>query len=62
MKIPLLGVIGAKEAETNAVSLRSRREGELGSVAVANLLAAAVTANAERAAGLGLPAVTTTSQ
>ncbi|MCP9907705.1 threonine--tRNA ligase, partial [Cyanobium sp. BA5m-21] len=62
MKIPLLGVIGAKEAETGAVSLRSRREGELGSVAVANLLAAAVTANAERAAGLGLPAVTTPGQ
>jgi threonyl-tRNA synthetase len=44
------------------VSLRSRREGELGSVAVANLLAAAVTANAERAAGLGLPAVPTPGQ
>ena len=62
MKIPLLGVIGAKEAETGAVSLRSRREGELGSVAVASLLAAAVTANAERAAGLGLPAVPTAGQ
>ena len=33
MKIPVLGVIGAREAETGCVSLRSRREGDLGSVA-----------------------------
>ncbi|MFY8147590.1 MAG: His/Gly/Thr/Pro-type tRNA ligase C-terminal domain-containing protein, partial [Prochlorococcaceae cyanobacterium] len=56
MKIPLLGVIGAKEAEAGQVSLRSRRDGDLGSLAVADLLAAAARANAERAAGLGLPA------
>jgi threonyl-tRNA synthetase len=62
MKIPLLAVIGAKEAETGALSLRSRREGELGSVAVANLLAAAAKANVERAAGLGLPAIPSPGQ
>jgi threonyl-tRNA synthetase len=36
------------------VSLRSRREGDLGSVAVADLLEAADLANKRRAAGLGL--------
>ncbi len=56
MKIPVLAVIGAKEAESGRVSLRSRRDGDLGSVAVADLLAAASGANAGRAAGLGLPA------
>ena len=54
MKIPVLGVIGAKEAEDGAVSLRSRREGDLGSVAAAQLVAAAQNANQTRAAGLGL--------
>ena len=62
MKIPLLAVIGAKEAETGAVSLRSRREGDLGNLSVADLLAAAVPANAKRAAGLGLPAIPTPGQ
>jgi threonyl-tRNA synthetase len=62
MKIPLLAVIGAKEAETGAVSLRSRREGDLGSLAVAELITAASTANATRAAGLGLLAIPTTAQ
>ena len=33
----------------------SRREGDLGSVAVVDLLAAAGRANQDRAAGLGLP-------
>ncbi len=55
MKIPVLGVIGAKEAESGGVSLRSRREGDLGSVAAADLVAAASRANGERAAGLALP-------
>jgi threonyl-tRNA synthetase len=55
MKIPVLAVIGAKEAESGHVSLRSRREGDLGSVAVADLLSASADANRERAAGLGLP-------
>ncbi|QNJ11117.1 threonine--tRNA ligase [Synechococcus sp. M16.1] len=54
MKIPVLAVIGAKEAEQNAVSLRSRREGDLGVTAVADLLSAAQMANSERAAGLEL--------
>ena len=54
MKIPVLAVIGAKEAEQNAVSLRSRRDGDLGVKAVADLLSAAQMANSERAAGLEL--------
>ena len=54
MKIPVLAVIGAKEAEQNAVSLRSRRDGDLGVVAVADLLRAAQNTNAQRAAGLEL--------
>ena len=54
MKIPVLAVIGAKEAEQNAVSLRSRRDGDLGVTAVADLLSAAQMANSERAAGLEL--------
>ena len=54
MKIPVLAVIGAKEAEQNAVSLRSRRDGDLGGVATADLLRAAQSANTQRAAGLKL--------
>jgi threonyl-tRNA synthetase len=54
MKIPLLGVIGAREAEEGQVSLRSRRDGDLGSVTAATLVTAASRANACRAAGLGL--------
>ena len=54
MKIPVMAVIGAKEAEQNAVSLRSRRDGDLGLVAVKDLLAASQTANSQRQAGLGL--------
>ncbi|MCP9837005.1 threonine--tRNA ligase [Cyanobium sp. N.Huapi 1H5] len=54
MKIPVLGVIGAREAETRTVSLRSRRQGDLGSVAADTLLAAAATANAGRLATLAL--------
>ena len=55
-KIPVLAVIGAQEAENGTLSLRSRREGDLGAVAIETLLAAAIQANQERAAGLGLPA------
>jgi threonyl-tRNA synthetase len=54
MKIPVLGVIGAKEAETSQVSLRSRRDGDLGSVASAALLVAAQQANQQRQSGLNL--------
>ena len=54
MKIPVLAVIGAKEAEQNAVSLRSRRDGDIGVTSVADLLSAAQMANSQRAAGLEL--------
>ena len=54
MKIPVLAVIGAKEAERSAVSLRSRRDGDLGEKPVADLLTAAQVANAQRLAGLEL--------
>jgi threonyl-tRNA synthetase len=54
MKIPVLAVIGAKEAEQNAVSLRSRRDGDLGVTSVDALLKAAQRANAERQPGLEL--------
>jgi threonyl-tRNA synthetase len=47
-------VIGAKEAESRQISLRSRREGDLGSVALSNLVAAAAQANQDRSAGLPL--------
>ena len=53
MKIPVLAVIGAKEAEQNAISLRSRRDGDLGVTSVDALLKAAQRANAERQPGLG---------
>ncbi|MFM9110252.1 MAG: threonine--tRNA ligase, partial [Prochlorococcaceae cyanobacterium] len=53
MKIPVLGVIGAREAEERAVSLRSRREGDLGVVPGAELLGRAQRANQGRLAGLG---------
>ncbi|WP_413297184.1 threonine--tRNA ligase [Synechococcus sp. MIT S9452] len=55
-KIPVLAVIGAQEAEQGTLSLRSRRQGDLGSVARSHLLQAATTANAARAAGLELSA------
>jgi len=54
MKIPVLAVIGAREAETAAVSLRSRRDGDLGTRPVAALLEAAQRANHDRAAALEL--------
>ena len=54
MKIPVLAVIGAKEAEQNAVSLRSRRDGDLGVISVDALLNAAQWANTERQPGLDL--------
>ena len=54
MKIPVLAVIGAKEAEQNAASLRSRRDGDLGVTSVADLISSAEMANGQRAAGLAL--------
>ncbi|MEB3362649.1 MAG: threonine--tRNA ligase [Synechococcaceae cyanobacterium] len=56
MKIPLLAVIGAREAEQGLLALRSRRDGELGPVPVALLIQAAVQAVRDRQAGLALPA------
>ena len=52
MKIPVLAVIGAKEAETATLSLRSRRDGDLGSLSVAQLIERAAGANQGRRAGL----------
>ena len=52
MKIPVLAVIGTTEAEGRSLSLRSRREGDLGTMAVAKLIEAASLANAARSAGL----------
>jgi threonyl-tRNA synthetase len=52
MKIPVMAVIGAKEAEAGEVSLRSRLEGDLGSLPIAELLNLAIAANRDRATGL----------
>ncbi len=54
MKIPVLAVIGAREAEAGQVSLRSRRQGDLGSVSGEWLRSAALEANAHRLAILPL--------
>jgi threonyl-tRNA synthetase len=54
MKIPVLAVIGAREAEAGQVSLRSRRQGDLGSVSGEWLRSAAGEANAHRLAILPL--------
>jgi len=62
LKIPVLGVIGAREAETGCVSLRSRRQGDLGSIDQGELLEAAGSANAGRLAQLPLAAPTGTSR
>lgn len=56
MKIPVLGVIGAKEVEAGAISLRSRRDGDLGTVEAGAVLEAARLANQQRSAGLALEA------
>ena len=54
MKIPVLAVIGAREAETSEVSLRTRRQGDLGSISAESLLGAALEANGRRLASLPL--------
>ncbi|MDJ0617145.1 MAG: threonine--tRNA ligase [Calothrix sp. MO_192.B10] len=38
-KIPVMAVVGAKEVETNTLSVRTRASGELGTMAVAEVLA-----------------------
>jgi threonyl-tRNA synthetase len=55
-KIPLLGVIGAREAEARGVNLRSRGQGDLGLQRLEDLLEAAQVANRERLATLPLQA------
>ena len=52
MKIPVLAVIGAKEAEQGAASLRSRRDGDLGVITRERLVTTAQSANQERLASL----------
>ena len=47
-KIPVLAVIGAEEAEQGSLSLRSRRQGDLGSVARVDLIRAARQASEQR--------------
>ncbi|NDG02001.1 MAG: threonine--tRNA ligase [Synechococcaceae bacterium WB8_1B_057] len=51
-KIPVLAVIGIQEAEQQSLSLRSRRQGDLGIVSKTNLLTAAQEANHNRNADL----------
>ena len=48
MKIPVLAVIGAKEAEQGAASLRSRRDGDLGVITKERLITSAQSANQNR--------------
>jgi threonyl-tRNA synthetase len=55
MKIPVLAVIGAKEAESGSLSLRTRRQGDLGSVSLESLIDAARRADGQRAASLLFP-------
>ncbi len=55
-KVPILGVIGAREAEARGVNLRSRSQGDLGLHGLESLLAAAAEANGERLAALPLEA------
>ncbi|MFN7677234.1 MAG: threonine--tRNA ligase [Cyanobacteriota bacterium] len=55
MKIPVLAVIGAKEAESASVSLRTRRQGELGMVSLDALVEAARQANGSRGGALDVP-------
>jgi threonyl-tRNA synthetase len=38
-KIPVMGVVGGKEVETNSVSIRTRASGELGSIPVDEVIA-----------------------
>ena len=37
-KIPYMAVVGAKEAESETISVRSRKEGDLGTVAYTDFL------------------------
>jgi len=55
-KIPVLAVIGAQEAAEDAISLRSRRQGDLGRQPRQAVVAAAARAVRERLPGLDFPA------
>jgi len=55
-KIPVLAVIGAQEAAEDAISLRSRRQGDLGRQPRLAVVAAAARAVRERLPGLDFPA------
>ncbi len=52
IKIPVLAVIGTQEAEKGTASLRSRRDGDLGTVTSESLISTAQSANEERLASL----------
>jgi len=45
-KIPVMGVIGAKEVESNTVNIRTRQNGELGAIPVTEIIEKMTTANA----------------
>ena len=45
-KIPVMAVVGAKEIESNSLSIRTRAEGELGSIDIATVSDRLVKANA----------------
>ncbi len=47
-KIPVMGIVGAKEVESNSISVRTRASGELGSMAVDEVLAKLVEAIRDR--------------
>ena len=47
-KIPVLAVIGAKEAQNNTVSLRSRKNGDIGEISVDELVNYCVQANEKK--------------
>jgi threonyl-tRNA synthetase len=53
-KIPVLGIVGAQEAAEEAISLRSRRQGDLGRLPRQAVVAAAARAVRDRQAGLDL--------
>lgn len=48
LKIPVMAVVGAKEVETNSLSIRTRAHGELGTMPVAEVLAKMQNAIANR--------------
>ena len=55
-KVPVLAVIGAKEAQNSSVSLRSRRSGDLGEIPLDELIRSAVTADQQRCDDIRPPA------